>query len=46
MAFKNGAPMEQIQFSLGHASIQTTEKYIGADMDFQNAPSDFIKLDV
>ena len=46
MAHKAGAPVEQIQRSLGHASIQTTERYLGVDLDLQNAPSDFIKLDV
>ena len=46
LADKAGAPMVQIQKTLGHASIQTTERYIGADLDLLNAPSDFIKLDI
>ena len=41
---KAGAPLVQIQKTLGHASIQTTERYIGAGQDLQNAPSDYIKL--
>lgn len=46
LAHKAGAPIEQIQQSLGHASIQTTERYLGVDLDLHNAPSDYIKLDV
>jgi integrase/recombinase XerD len=41
-----GAPLTQIQKTLGHASVQTTEKYIGADQDLQQAPSDYIRLDL
>lgn len=44
LADKAGAPLVQIQKTLGHASVQTTERYIGADQDLQNAPSDYIKL--
>lgn len=46
LAHKAGAPIEQIQQTLGHASIQTTERYLGVDQDFQNAPSDYIKLNL
>lgn len=46
LAHQAGAPIEQIQQSLGHASIQTTERYLGVDLDLQHAPSDYIKLDV
>lgn len=45
LADKAGAPLAQIQKTLGHASIQTTERYIGNDLDLQNAPSDLIGLD-
>ena len=38
-----GAPLVQIQKTLGHASVQTTENYIGADQDLSMAPSDYIK---
>lgn len=46
LADKAGAPLVQIQKTLGHASIKTTENYVGADLDLANAPSDYIKLDV
>ncbi len=46
LAHKAGAPIEQIQQSLGHASIQTTERYLGVELDLQHAPSDYIKLDL
>lgn len=46
LAHKAGAPIEQIQKSLGHASVQTTETYIGVDLDLKDSPSDMIKLDL
>jgi site-specific recombinase XerD len=41
---KGGAALEQISLVLGHASIDTTKKYLGGDLDLENSPSDFIKL--
>lgn len=46
LAHKGGAPIEQIQQSLGHASVQTTERYLGVELDLLHAPSDYIQLDV
>jgi site-specific recombinase XerD len=46
LAHKGGAAIEQISLNLGHANIQTTEKYLGVDLDLQNAPSDYIDLTV
>lgn len=40
LAHKGHAPLEQIQISLGHASIQTTEKYIGLEQNLADAPCD------
>jgi integrase len=40
LAYKGHAPLEQIQISLGHASIQTTERYLGVRQDFTDAPCD------
>jgi site-specific recombinase XerD len=38
------APIEQIQLSLGHASIQTTERYLGVKQDFEDAPCDRLSV--
>ncbi len=40
-----GGELEQIQFLLGHVSIQTTEKYLGCKQRFQNAVNDDIGLE-
>ena len=39
---KNGQELEQIQFMLGHASLVTTERYLGGKQDLENAPNDFL----
>jgi integrase len=41
-----GGELEQIQMLLGHASVQTTERYLGTKQDLINAPNDGIKLRV
>ena len=41
-----GGELEQIQLLLGHASVQTTEKYLGTKQDLIHAPNDGIKLTV
>jgi integrase len=38
--------LEQIQLLLGHASIQTTGRYLGTKQDLVHAPNDAIKLRV
>jgi integrase len=35
-----GGELEQIQFLLGHASVQTTERYIGSKQDLTRAVND------
>jgi site-specific recombinase XerD len=39
-----GGELEQIQLLLGHASVQTTERYLGTKQDLLNAPNDAINL--
>jgi integrase len=41
-----GGELEQIQLLLGHASVQTTERYLGTKQDLAHAPNDAIKLRV
>src|ERR1035438_9119114 len=36
--------LEQIQLLLGHASVQTTERYLGTKQDLVHPPNDGIKL--
>jgi integrase len=42
---KRGGDLEQIKFLLGHASIQTTERHLGAEQDFVSAVNDNLGLD-
>lgn len=39
-----GGELEQIQLLRGHASVQTTEGYLGTKQDLVHAPNDAIKL--
>lgn len=41
-----GGELEQIQLLLGHASVQTTERYLGTKQDLVHAPNDGNKLRV
>jgi site-specific recombinase XerD len=42
----SGGELEQIQLLLGHASVQTTERYLGTKQDLVYTPNDGIKLRV
>jgi integrase len=44
LAHKGGAGLDQIQLSLGHASIQTTERYLGVQQHLTDAPCDRLGL--
>lgn len=46
LAHKGRAALEQIQLSLGHASITTTERYLGVRQDLTDAPCDHLGLKV
>jgi site-specific recombinase XerD len=41
-----GAKLEQISITLGHSSLEVTKKYLGVDLDLQNAATDRIGLEV
>jgi site-specific recombinase XerD len=44
LAYRGGAAIDQIQLSLGHKSIQTTEEYLGVEQDLTDAPCDHLGL--
>ena len=46
LAHQGRAALEQIQLSLGHASLTTTERYLGVEQDLTDAPCDHIKLNL
>ena len=46
LAHKGGSPIDQIQLSLGHDSINTTEKYLGVEQDLSDAPCDHLGIKI
>lgn len=44
LAHKGGAGVDQIQLTLGHSSLKTTENYLGIEQDLTNAPCDALGL--
>jgi len=46
LAHVGHAALEQIQLSLGHASILTTERYLGIRQNLADAPCDHLGLDI
>ena len=46
LAHKGGSAIEQIQLSLGHASLKTTQVYLGIEQSMTNAPCDHLGLEV
>jgi integrase len=41
---KNGGDLEPIKFLLGHASLQTTERYLGSEQEIAVAVKDNLGL--
>lgn len=44
LAHKGGAGVDQIQLSLGHLSMKTTERYLGVEQSLTDAPGDKLGL--
>lgn len=44
LARKGGSPIEQIQLTLGHSSVQTTERYLCTEQDLRDSPADRLGL--
>jgi site-specific recombinase XerD len=40
-----GGELQQIQFLLGHVSVQTTERYLGCKQQIRNAVNDRIGIE-
>lgn len=46
LAHEGGARLEQIKISFGHASVRTTEKYLGVQQHLADAPCDHLRLKI
>ena len=46
LCHSNGGEIEQIQFLLGHASIQTTERYLGCKQNLGHPVNDLFDLKI
>lgn len=44
LARKGGSAIEQIQLTLGHESLETTQRYLGEELDLTDAPGDRIHI--
>jgi site-specific recombinase XerD len=45
LCHESGGELEQIQFLLGHVSVQTTERYLGCKQKLREAVNDRIGLE-
>jgi site-specific recombinase XerD len=46
LAHRGKAKLEQIQLSLGYASVQTTERYLGVKQNRAEAPCDHLGMEL
>lgn len=46
LAYKGGGKLDQIQITLGHASLTTTENYLGVQQNLQEAPCDHLGITI
>ncbi len=44
LARRSGCDLEQLQYALGHASVVTTQRYVGDNQQLDKGPGDFIEL--
>jgi len=44
LAYEGGAKVEQIQITLGHSSLATTERYLGIALNIDDAPCDHLGI--
>ncbi len=44
LARRGGVDLEQLQYALGHASVKTTQTYVGENQSLEKGPGDFIAL--
>lgn len=44
LSYKFGAKLDQIQLNLGHQSLQTTEVYLGVDLDLSESPGKYLDI--
>lgn len=46
LAYKYGAKIDQIQLNLGHQSLDTTQRYLGTDLNIYDGPGSYLKINL